>query len=81
MAVRILCAGEHTPKMTDKILDCIIHEDRFAGVMVERVLLFRRARHFVSTKFSISMILQNHLCWKRVSIAMLLILTNCEFGY
>ena len=81
LAVRILCAGEHTPKMTDKILDCIMHEDRFAGVMVERVLLFRRAGHFVNTRFSISMILQNHSCWKRVSIAMLLILTNCEFGY
>lgn len=80
LAVRILCAGEHTPKMTDKILDCIMHEDRFAGVMNENALFFRPARHFVNTKFLILMILQSHLCWKREWIAMLLILTNRGFG-
>ena len=52
LAIRILCSGEHTPKMTDKILDCIMHDDRFKGVGIENSVLFRRGKHFVSTRFS-----------------------------
>lgn len=81
LAVRILCAGDHSPKMTDKILDCIMHEDRFEGVISAFSVLCRHGKHFVHMKFLTWMILQKSLWLRQVWTGMLLILTNCELKW